>query len=414
MNATVFYAWQSDRPRRTNQDLIRKAAEAACKRISEDDSNSWTLTLDSDTQGVAGMCDIPNAILEKIKNCSMILADLTFVGRTDDDSDGQQMPNSNVLFELGFSASCLGFDSLIGVVNEAYGNIDGQVFDVKRRRSLRYSVPKDADSATIAKQQERLSGQLEKVFRTTLDTVVAPHLAAAGRDREEKFRGLQADFARRVKERRFNNYSGLPATLLTIQSSVVDELEYDDLYDQVRETGRNAQPSENAMHWNDGCQTAELGTNGLLLHAYGGVYESTIQAHKFGASQHARLHSDEPAPSFVYATLLQKRIVSHAFAQCQLLETLQLPLPWLVGVSLVGAEGFSLVTDSEKSPNTIDADELHFGPCVIESSPQFEDYRAIGNCLRDSLNRLCRRVGWEGSECFTSGGEWNMRIVGNM
>ncbi len=67
MNATVFYAWQSDRPSKVNRNLIRGAAEAACKRITEDESNLWNLTLDSDTQGVAGMCDIPNTILEKIK-----------------------------------------------------------------------------------------------------------------------------------------------------------------------------------------------------------------------------------------------------------------------------------------------------------------------------------------------------------
>ena len=125
-NATVFYAWQSDRPRKVTRDLIRGAAEAACKRITEDDSNSWSLTLDSDTQGEAGMCDIPNTILEKIKKCDMFLADLTFVGKTDHGKDEQLMLNSNVLFELGFAASCLGFDSLIGVINEAYGSIRGK------------------------------------------------------------------------------------------------------------------------------------------------------------------------------------------------------------------------------------------------------------------------------------------------
>ena len=412
MNATVFYAWQSDRPRKVNQDPIRKAAEAACKRISEDDSNSWTLTLDSDTRGVAGMCDIPNTILDKIKNCSMFLADLTFVGRTDDHSDEQQMPNSNVLFELGFAANCLGFDSLVGVVNKAFGDVKGQVFDIKRRRSLSYSIPESANSATIARQQERLSGQLEEVFRTTLDTVVAPRLAAAGRDRDEEFRGLQADFARRVMEGRFHGYSGLPATLLTVQSSAVNELEYDDLSDKVRATGRNVRPGEEAIHWSEGGQTVELGTNGVVLHAYGGVYESFKRAYESGELTFSS--PGEPVPCCLPATPLQRKIVSHAFDQCQLLATLQLPPPWFVGVSLVGVEGFSLVGGSEKSPKTIDADELHFGPCVIESSHQFADYGAIGNCLRDSLNRLCRSVGWQGSECFTSQGEWNVRIIGNM
>jgi hypothetical protein len=62
--------------------LIRDAAVAACERISEDPSNAWRITLDSDTQGQAGMCDIPSTILRKIKQCGIFLADLTLGGDT--------------------------------------------------------------------------------------------------------------------------------------------------------------------------------------------------------------------------------------------------------------------------------------------------------------------------------------------
>ena len=229
-------------------DHGRRAAEGACERITEDGSNPWNLMLDSDTQGVAGMCDIPNTILEKIRTCSMFLADLTFVGKADEDSGGQQMPNSNVLFELGFAARCLGFDALVGVVNEAYGNIEGQVFDIKRRSSLSYCVQEDADSPTVAKQQERLGRQLEEVFRVTLETVVAPRMAQAGRDRDQEFKSLQSDFAGRVRQGRFHDYSGLPAALLTIQTSAAKKLGYDDLYEQVRPARRNVRSSEEAIY----------------------------------------------------------------------------------------------------------------------------------------------------------------------
>ena len=49
MDATVFYAWQSDRPRKTTRDLIRNAAEGACKRITED-YRILEPALDSDTE----------------------------------------------------------------------------------------------------------------------------------------------------------------------------------------------------------------------------------------------------------------------------------------------------------------------------------------------------------------------------
>ena len=402
MNTTIFYAWQSDRPKKVTRDLIHGAAEAACKRITENESNSWNLTLDSDTQDVAGMCDIPNTILDKIKRCDMFLADLTFVGKTHNSEDEQLMPNSNVLFELGFAANCLGFDSLIGVVNKAYGGIEGQVFDIKRRSSLSYSLPEGADSQTIAKERERLSRRLEGVFRATIETVIAPRMAEAGQDREQEFRNLQSSFADIVKQGKFHGFNKLPATLLTIRTNVVRELEYDDLYRQVRKAGKNVSHSEDVMYWNDDWndwrQTAALECNGILRHAYGGVYESFKQAWESGNMFAARANPGEPVPPLLAATPLQMKIVSHAFDQCQLLATLQLPFPWLVGVSIVGANGFHLTTDSENSPKSIDTDELHFGPCKITSLEQIADRSDIAGCLRDLLNRLCRKVGWERSE----------------
>lgn len=413
MKATVFYAWQSDRPNKVNRNVIRDAAEEACRRITEDSSNPWDLTLDSDTQGVAGMCDIPNTILEKIDTCSMFLADATFVGRTDDAQGEQQMPNSNVLFELGFAAGRLGFAPLIGVVNEAFGSIEGQVFDIKRRASLTYSLPRDADPSTVAKAQDRLSRQLEEVFRTTLETVVAPRMASAKESREQEFKKRQSDFAARVVQGQFHGYAMLPTTLLTIRTSVDNELEYDDLYEKVVASGRNVRPSEESMNWSGDFQTAELGTDGVLLHAYGGVYESFKRACQSGIVPFARLHPEEPAPRLLNTNALQVNIVSDAREHLQLLNALEMPLPWLVGFSIVGAKGFNLSTDSETSPRAIDTDELHFGPCAIDSFDQVMDHTSTAGHLRGLLDRLCRRVGWDRSYCFTSSGVWNRRIIGS-
>jgi hypothetical protein len=432
MNATVFYAWQSDRPRKITRDLIANAAEAACQRVTEDNSNPWNLTLDSDTQGVAGMCDIPNTILEKIRTCSMFLADLTFVGRTDDGE--QQMPNSNVLFELGFAAGVLGFDPLIGVMNEAYGKNEGQVFDIKRRSCLFFSLNGDSVSTTITEARERLSHQLEEVFRITLKQVAAPRLAEAMAGREQQFKRLQSEFATRVKDGKFHDYAMLPATLLTIQTSLADPLEYDDLYGRLAATGKKLRPGVDAITWADGCQWVEFGTNGVLLHAYGGVYESFKKSyhdtpharnrrsdtkpdepelwHATYLGSKANYHSHwEAAPQLLSSTELQMKLVSHAFDQCRLLAGLQLPLPWLVGVSVVRANGFRLLSGSQESPKTIDTDELHFGPCTITSAEQIADRVAIAQFLRDSLNRMRRRVGFDGSDCFTSQGVWNQRFL---
>jgi hypothetical protein len=172
MQITVFYAWQSDRPKELNHYFVRDAAKAACERITADNSNAWAVALDSDTRGVVGMCDIPNTILEKINACDIFLADLTLVGSTDD-SDNKPLPNPNVVFELGYAAKSHGFDVLIGVMNEAFGTVDGQVFDIKRRASLLYKASV-TDSAEFRKaQRDELSRALEGVFRATIDAVVS-------------------------------------------------------------------------------------------------------------------------------------------------------------------------------------------------------------------------------------------------
>ena len=93
MDVTVFYAWEDDRPGKVCRYFIRDAAKEACERITSDPSNDWRVSLDEATQGVPGMCDIPNAILEKIRHCEVFLADLTFVGGTDAEGDVQLVSN---------------------------------------------------------------------------------------------------------------------------------------------------------------------------------------------------------------------------------------------------------------------------------------------------------------------------------
>jgi hypothetical protein len=169
MKITVFYAWQSDRPRLMNRDLIREAAELACQALSDDSNNPWNVVIDSDTQDEPGMCDIPQTILKKIRNADILLADLTFVTKAD---SGKNTPNSNVVFELGYAARHLGFPSLVAVMNTAFGVPEGQIFDIKRRACIRYRCAKD--STDRAKMVRELAD----------DLVVAEAAAEASRGRQ--------------------------------------------------------------------------------------------------------------------------------------------------------------------------------------------------------------------------------------
>jgi hypothetical protein len=173
MDVTIFYAWQMDRPDPVNKKLIHDAALGACERITRDKSNDWQVRLDSDTQGEAGMCDIPKVILRKIRGCDMFLADLTLVGSSKSKPD-KLFPNPNVVFELGYAARHLGFQAMIGVLNEAFGDYDGQIFDIKARGCLKYTAKEGGTEAARGRARDRLREKLEGVFRLTIEKVVIP------------------------------------------------------------------------------------------------------------------------------------------------------------------------------------------------------------------------------------------------
>jgi hypothetical protein len=97
--------------------------------------------LDKDTQGVAGSPPIAQTILKKIADCSVFVADMTFVGRSFAElatisSDIRQIPNPNVLLEYGYALRCHGHQRLITVMNAAFGDSDPDnlPFDLRHLR----------------------------------------------------------------------------------------------------------------------------------------------------------------------------------------------------------------------------------------------------------------------------------------
>ncbi len=211
MDITVFYAWQDDRPGKVNRYLIRDAAEEACRQISEDSTNEYSLKLDQDTAGRPGMCDIPNTILKKIRNCDILLADLTFVGQSDTKSANEKpqlIPNPNVTLELGYAVGFKaseefdGFDPVIAVMNTAFGDANGQMFDVKRRHAIRYNLPADADKTAIGHVRKSLANDIKDALLTILKKVTFPK---KGKPAEERFKEIRAKFESDIREQKFHD-----------------------------------------------------------------------------------------------------------------------------------------------------------------------------------------------------------------
>ena len=113
----IFYSWQSDRHRECCKNFIRIAADAAAAKVSE--RLHISLTVDADTEGVAGTPQISATILRKIEESDIFLADMTLVAET---KAGRKVPNPNVMAEYGYALKCKGLDRILLTMNTAFGS----------------------------------------------------------------------------------------------------------------------------------------------------------------------------------------------------------------------------------------------------------------------------------------------------
>lgn len=117
---TIFYSWQSD-TRDGSRKIIEKALSVAKEELQED--NGISIEIDHSTLGKSGMPSIDQTILRKIDNCDIFLCDLTPVVKYEKkEGNGititKQVPNPNVLLELGYAMSAVGVDYIIPVARQ--------------------------------------------------------------------------------------------------------------------------------------------------------------------------------------------------------------------------------------------------------------------------------------------------------
>ena len=132
---SIFYAWQSQLPNKSNRTLIEEALSQALKKLAQEARELIEFQIDQDTRGTVGSPEISSTILQKINDCSVFVADITPVGTL---KDGKLTPNPNVLFELGFAWHKLGENRVILVLNETYGSPEDLPFDISKRCLVRY------------------------------------------------------------------------------------------------------------------------------------------------------------------------------------------------------------------------------------------------------------------------------------
>src|SRR5688500_11033276 len=110
MDFTIFYAWQNDTAPGFNRYLIRDSLVAATKsgRINALIEDSPRLDPDARNPNATAAAEGSTTVFDRIRNCAVFVADLTFVGATPaTQAKGQRklLPNPNVLMELGFASA---------------------------------------------------------------------------------------------------------------------------------------------------------------------------------------------------------------------------------------------------------------------------------------------------------------------
>jgi len=165
---TIFYSWQSDSPSKTNHRFIKDALESAVKKLLADGHVEEAPRVDHDTKDVHGDPDIFPTILQKIDKCDVFIADVTIIGTT---PDGKNIPNPNVLLELGYAYKVVGSGRIIKIMNESYGDPrKGLPFDLAHKRwPYVYSLSGSAEKQKREKVKEVVSRDLSEFIRKILE-----------------------------------------------------------------------------------------------------------------------------------------------------------------------------------------------------------------------------------------------------
>jgi hypothetical protein len=167
---TVFYAWQSDRPAKTNRYLIRDAIGEAVKRLKKDAEVFDAARLDHDTKNVSGLPDIAATILQKIDRCGVFVGDVSFVAETTS-KEPKFIPNPNVMCEVGYALKATNSARVVLVMNNFYGTAEKLPFDLRsRRHPIQYTLAPDADNSEIKAARQDLA---EKLFAAIKMVVLA-------------------------------------------------------------------------------------------------------------------------------------------------------------------------------------------------------------------------------------------------
>lgn len=129
----IFYSWQSDIE--SEKKAIQKSLDKVTSHFKKMGKN---IKIDSDMRGTTGSLDITSTLFHKINSCDIFVADINIVNLSLY-RQGLFSPNANVLIELGYAASKIGWERVILVFNSSEYSIEQLPFDIRQKAILWYS-----------------------------------------------------------------------------------------------------------------------------------------------------------------------------------------------------------------------------------------------------------------------------------
>lgn len=164
MAVTIFFSWQSDTA--FNRKAIRIALRESAN-VLEQEKHDLVFNLDEATSRQVGSLHIPNAILDNITNSDIFVGDLSVLGEAT--ISKKKLSNPNVLIELGYAISQLGWNRIIILFNKQAGSFNDLPFDIEKRSCLDFNVLKDDDKNGIGQLRTELITRIRDIVEANPD-----------------------------------------------------------------------------------------------------------------------------------------------------------------------------------------------------------------------------------------------------
>jgi hypothetical protein len=120
----VFFSWQTDIP--NNKSFLTSCIRDAVVAVGD-------FELISPTQYMRGSGDVTVNIINRIRECDLLIADVTLINPR---ARTRKTPNPNVIYEVGFATAEKGEQTITLVADERTTHDTNLPFDIRNRRTI--------------------------------------------------------------------------------------------------------------------------------------------------------------------------------------------------------------------------------------------------------------------------------------